>query len=72
VGTAKALGSSGETSPRHQEHQAVDAQTCVKKKWRDRALERAILDARPDVPVRNEAEDEERHGVTDEKVDVIG
>src|SRR5262249_62351195 len=58
--------------PRHQEHQTVDAQTCVKKKWRERALERAILDARPDVPVRNEAEDEERHSVTDEKVDVIG
>ena len=37
--------------------------------WRE--LGRAILDGRPNVPFRNEGEDEERHHITDEKVDVV-
>ena len=32
---------------------------------------KGLLDARPDVPFRNEAEGDKRHSVADKKVDLI-
>src|SRR5262249_42497760 len=54
---------------RHQEHQAVDAQASVEEKRRQRSLRRAISDARPGIPIRNEAEDDKRDSVADQIVD---
>src|SRR5262249_37471371 len=55
----------------HQEHQAIDAQAGVKKKRGQRLLWRAILDARPKVPSRDQSEHEERNRVADEEVQMV-
>jgi hypothetical protein len=47
------------------------ARSAAMREWRERAFGSAILDARPDIPFPNEAEDEGCHRVTDEKVDLI-
>ena len=56
----------GRDKARHQEHQAVDAQARVQEKRREGSCGRAIFEAGPDVPFREEDENDVGQRIADQ------